>query len=95
MNDRMPIEMFLKVVLSHPRAIAITSEWQVAPERIHNIVAGLIKEIGINIVLPAQEKVVFNAILGILKTSPEINSAVKKGNTDARTRKAQTRHHAA
>ena len=95
MIDRMPIEMFVKHAFAHARIVAIISEWQLAPEKLLAMVVSNFRDIGLTIVHPAQEKIVFESVVRILKNSPEITSQVRKAAHDAKHRKTQSRHHAA
>ncbi len=88
LTEPLPIAIYVKRKTRDPSVLAITQNWRVEPTVIEAIIIAHFEELGVFSVEPFQDHVCFEALMNILRDSPEIYKQLKKADElEAKRRK--------
>lgn len=91
LTEPLPIETWINLHIADNKITAAMENWRVEPERVQQIVVAHFKEMGIFMVEPSLEGLLFEKMLFIILNAPEIQSLLRKAE-QAEARKKANRH---
>lgn len=89
--EPLPTEIFVLRAFHEKSILRVISKWRVEPSELQVIVIRELKEIGIYMTQPFQEKLILRTIQAILQNDPEIVKLVKAAEYEEMKRN-QSRH---
>ena len=81
--ENLPIEIYVEQNFTDGEIVKLIENWRVEPEELKFIVISHFKELGIFQVGPGLSREIKETMIKILKTSPQVYQAVKKGERRA------------
>lgn len=90
-TENVPIDVFLSLCMTNQKVTSMTAGWRIENSRIEKMLLQHFREMGVFLVAPLQQKIIMEAVIRQLKTSPEIRNEVRKAE-QSEAMKRQSRH---
>ena len=91
LTESLPIEIFVTLRFAEKAILNITENWRIDAEKLHSIIVGYFREMGIFEVQPKMEAELTQILKVWLQNSPEIYGLVKKAEAQDLLRRQSRR----